>query len=176
MSLWTALLSVLLALSPQVAHAVFLHGEALDTAADYLALFVIFVVPVGVIYLFWLIHILPEKIAEKNHHPQKNAIKTLCLLSLVFGGMLWPIAWLWAYTKPVLHRAAYGTDKHVDYFIEEGEKAVKREVPLERVTELREELDSMAQKGLLTPELKRTRDRLAAVEAEAAAQPGEEAR
>ena len=29
-------------------------------------------------------------------------IRTLCLLSLVFGGLLWPIAWLWAYTKPVL--------------------------------------------------------------------------
>jgi len=35
----------------------------------------------------------------------------LCLLSLVFGGMLWPLAWLWAYTKPVIHKLAYGTDK-----------------------------------------------------------------
>jgi hypothetical protein len=34
----------------------------------------------------------------------------LCLLSLCFGGLLWPIAWLWAYTKPVLHKLAYGTD------------------------------------------------------------------
>jgi uncharacterized protein YlxW (UPF0749 family) len=25
--------------------------------------------------------------------------------------MLWPIAWLWAYTKPVLHQLAYGVDK-----------------------------------------------------------------
>jgi hypothetical protein len=24
--------------------------------------------------------------------------------------LLWPIAWLWAYTKPVLHKMAYGTD------------------------------------------------------------------
>jgi len=24
--------------------------------------------------------------------------------------LLWPFAWLWAYTKPVLHKMAYGTD------------------------------------------------------------------
>jgi CBS domain containing-hemolysin-like protein len=27
--------------------------------------------------------------------------------------MLWPLAWLWAYSKPVLHQLAYGTDKAV---------------------------------------------------------------
>ena len=48
-----------------------------------------------------MVHILPEKIAHKRHHPQFEAIRTLCLLSLVFGGLLWPIAWLWAYSKPV---------------------------------------------------------------------------
>jgi hypothetical protein len=53
---------------------------------------------------------MPEKIAEKRRHPQLPAIKIVCLLSLVFGGMLWPIAWVWAYTKPVLHKMAYGTD------------------------------------------------------------------
>ena len=63
------------------------------------------------IVLFWLVHILPEKIAHKRHHPQFEAIRTLCLLSLVFGGLLWPIAWIWAYSKPVMHKMAYGTDK-----------------------------------------------------------------
>ena len=67
-------------------------------------------VPVVGIVVFWLVHILPEKIAEKKRHPQAKAIQVLCLLSLVFGGLLWPIAWLWAYTKPVLHKMAYGTD------------------------------------------------------------------
>ena len=43
-------------------------------------------------------------------HPQTKATQCLCLLSLCFGGLLWPIAWLWAYTKPVLHKMAYGTD------------------------------------------------------------------
>lgn len=86
-------------------------GEALDTLADYIAIFVLVFVPGLLIYIFWMVHILPEKIAYKRGHPQADAIKTLCLLSLVFGGLLWPIAWLWAYSKPVLHQLAYGVDK-----------------------------------------------------------------
>jgi CBS domain containing-hemolysin-like protein len=87
-----------------------LSGEMVDTVADYLAIFVLFFVPALLIYVFWMIHILPEKIAERRGHPQADAIKTLCLLSLVFGGLLWPIAWLWAYSKPVFYKMAYGTD------------------------------------------------------------------
>ena len=88
-----------------------LSGPVVDTIADWIAIIVLVVVPVLLIYLFWIIHIMPEKIAEKRGHPQLDAIKTLCLLSLVFGGLLWPIAWLWAYSKPVLHKMAYGTDQ-----------------------------------------------------------------
>ena len=87
-----------------------LSPEAEDKLATFLALFVIFIVPVVLITIFWLVHILPEQIAHKRNHPQFEAIRTLCLLSLVFGGLLWPIAWIWAYSKPVLHKMAYGTD------------------------------------------------------------------
>ena len=68
------------------------------------------IAPIIGIVAFWMVHILPEKIAEKRKHPQAKAIQCVCLLSLCFGGMLWPFAWLWAYTKPVLHKMAYGTD------------------------------------------------------------------
>src|SRR5215204_6762055 len=105
---------------PADARASLLSPELEDKLATFLALFVIFVVPVVLIALFWMVHILPEKIAHKRHHPQFEAIRTLCLLSLVFGGLLWPIAWLWAYTKPVGYKLAYGTDKHPDYFKEHG--------------------------------------------------------
>ena len=86
-------------------------GPFVDTLADYIAIVVLVVVPVVLLYLFWMVHILPEKIAERRGHPQADAIKALCLLSLVFGGLLWPIAWLWAYSKPVLYKMAYGTDR-----------------------------------------------------------------
>src|SRR6266513_1631758 len=95
---------------PSRAHASFLHGETLDSVAGVIAWFAFIIVPPVLIGVFLLVHILPEKVAEKRHHPQLGAIKCLCLLSLCFGGLLWPIAWLWAYSKPVLHKMAYGTD------------------------------------------------------------------
>jgi hypothetical protein len=103
-----ALLWLLLFATPS--QASFLSEGALDTAADVLSWVVLVVAPVAVIGIFLFIHILPEKIAEKKRHPQLPAIKTLCLLSLAFGGLLWPAAWLWAYTKPVLYKQAYGKD------------------------------------------------------------------
>ena len=100
-----------LLLHPASAHASIFQGEALDKVANVMAWVVLFVVPVVCIGVFWLVHILPEKIAEKKEHPQAKAIQCLCLLSLAFGGMLWPLAWLWAYSKPVMYKLAYGTDR-----------------------------------------------------------------
>ncbi len=94
------------------ARASLFSGETLDTVANVLSWIVLVIAPIIGIGVFWMVHILPERIAEQRHHPQVGAIKTLCLLSLFFGGLLWPLAWLWAYTKPVLHKIAYGTDKH----------------------------------------------------------------
>ena len=117
-----ALLAVVLTLAfPEEARASFLPPEVEDKLATFLALFVIFVVPVVLIVLFWMVHVLPEKIAHKRHHPQFEAIRTLCLLSLVFGGLLWPIAWLWAYSRPVFYKMAYGTDLHPDALQGHGE-------------------------------------------------------
>ena len=103
-------LLALLSLLPAPAQAALFKGEQLDAVADAISWVVLVVAPIVAIAAFWLVHILPEKIAEKKHHPQAGAIHTLCLLSLFFGGMLWPIAWLWAYSKPVLYKMAYGTD------------------------------------------------------------------
>jgi CBS domain containing-hemolysin-like protein len=150
-----------LVLAAPSARASFLSGEALDTFADILALVVLFVVPVVVIVLFWLVHVLPEKIAEKRHHPQTAAITTLCLLSLVFGGLLWPLAWLWAYTKPVAYRVAYGTDKHEDYFEEMAEKQRQGKLLREEAFHLREELEAMEARGALPPKLRGLKDELA---------------
>jgi hypothetical protein len=71
----------------------------------------------------------------------------LCILSLFFGGMLGRFAWLWAYTKPTLHRAVYGTEKHDDYYVEMGEKARAGALTQEELDHLRIELDAMAEKG-----------------------------
>lgn len=92
------------------AQASMFQGETLDSIADGIAWFALIIAPIVLIAVFLLVHILPEKIAENKRHPQTKAIQCLCLLSLVFGGLLWPLAWLWTYTKPVMHKLAYGTD------------------------------------------------------------------
>jgi CBS domain containing-hemolysin-like protein len=161
---------LVLALAASPARASFLSGETLDTAADILAIVVLFLVPAVGIVVFWIVHVLPEKIAEKRHHPQTAAITTLCLLSLVFGGLLWPIAWLWAFTKPVGYRIAYGTDKHDDYYDEMAEKHRQGKLLREEAYHLREELEAMEARGALPPKLRTLKDELARLRlAEAAA-------
>ena len=113
------------------------------------AWFIIVVVPIVGILLFLAVHVLPEKIAEHNHHPHQGAIKTLCFLSLVFGGMLWPLAWLWAYTRPVGYKAVYGTEKHENYFIEMSEKAARGELDALELEHLRDEVAEMSSRGTL---------------------------
>jgi CBS domain containing-hemolysin-like protein len=107
---YIGLIFIAAALHCTPAHASIFKGEALDKAADVITWVVLIVAPIIGIGVFWIVHILPEKIAEKRKHPQAKAIQALCMLSLVFGGLLWPIAWLWAYSKPVLYKLAYGTD------------------------------------------------------------------
>jgi hypothetical protein len=166
----------LAAAGPATVAASVLSGEALDTAAEIMSLVVLVIVPIAVIVLFWMVHVLPEKIAHRNHHPQRKAIQTLCLLSLVFGGLLWPLAWLWAYTKPIGYKVAYGTEKHEDYYLESAEQLESgQEVPTERLLELRDELDAIRSRGGLSPVLQRLRDRVELRLAERQAPVGTEA-
>jgi hypothetical protein len=122
---------------PADVHAAIFKGEALDTVADVLTWVVLIVAPTVGIGVFLLVHILPEKIAEKRQHPQAKAIQTLCLLSLVFGGLLWPLAWLWAYTKPVLYQMAYGTDKAAHGSEEGGPRRLSKDDEVEELRQLR---------------------------------------
>ena len=126
------LIALALLALPSRAHASFLHGETLDTVAGAIAWFAFILVPPVLIGAFLLVHILPEKVAEKRHHPQLGAIKCLCLLSLCFGGLLWPLAWLWAYSKPVFHKMAYGTDVDLSH-----EKPIGKEAAIKELEQLR---------------------------------------
>jgi CBS domain containing-hemolysin-like protein len=150
-----------------LAHASFLPPAMLDAAADWIAVIVLFIVPPTLIGVFWLVHVLPQKAAEDRHHPQKEAIHVLCLLSLVFGGLLWPFAWLWAYTRPVLHTMASGLEHHEDYYDEHTTLAERGELARDRVKLLHDELDRLESRGQLTPRLRMLRDRLVRAEAKA---------
>jgi CBS domain containing-hemolysin-like protein len=152
-----AMLAAVLSVVSAPARASFLSGEALDSFADVMAIVVLIIVPVVVIVVFWMVHVLPERFAEKRHHPQAAAIQVLCLLSLVFGGLLWPIAWLWAFTKPVAYKVAYGTDKADEWHEEMGEKAKAGELLEHELDHLRTELDAMAARGALPANLRQLR-------------------
>lgn len=130
-------------LATTAAQASMFKGETLDAVANFMAWVVLILVPVVGIAVFWLVHILPEKIAYKRNHPQAAAIHTLCLLSLFFGGMLWPLAWLWAYSKPVLYKMAYGTDVAEEHG-SEGTKAPPVKSPaVDELAQLRRRLAAL---------------------------------
>jgi CBS domain containing-hemolysin-like protein len=147
---------------PADAHASLLSPELEDKLATFLALLILFVVPVVLIVLFWLVHTLPEKIAHKRNHPQFEAIRTLCLLSLVFGGLLWPFAWLWAYSKPVLHKMAYGTDKGHEH---DDEALGPVEVTSPEAVGLHDRLARLEARGIADAELMALRADIEAIEA-----------
>ncbi len=133
-------LAALLLTLPSLAQASLLSGETLDLAADIAAWVVLVIAPTIAIALFWIVHILPEKIAEKRRHPQTAAIQTLCLLSLFFGGLLWPLAWLWAYSKPVFYKMAYGTDTGDHHG---GEDAAAEQDRAKEIQQLRQRLNEL---------------------------------
>jgi len=129
-----------IALLPHSAHASLFHGETLDSIANGISWAVLVVAPIIGIAVFWLVHILPEKIAHKRKHPQTRLIQCLCLMSLVFGGILWPLAWILAYSKPVLHKLAYGTDvdeslahDHHDAHDDHGEAGTEKKSEVEKL-------------------------------------------
>jgi len=96
-------------------------------------------------------------------------------LSLVFGGLLWPIAWIWAYTKPVLHKLAYGTDTashDVDAegsAWDEGTKQKPSHAPAATLG-LHDRLARLEQRGLPAADLTAIRADLDALEAKLASE------
>ena len=99
---------IAIAMAP-TAHASLFHGETLDAVADVMAWIVLFIAPIVAIGVFLIIHILPEKIAEKNgirsSAPSRRCACCRCLRQHVVA------ARLVVGTKPVVHKLAYGTDK-----------------------------------------------------------------
>lgn len=151
--------ALLAASFPAIASA--MTGPLVDRAADVLAVVILVLAPVAGIYLFWKVHILPEVIAERRQHPQKDAIKALCVLSLFFGGLFWPLAWLWAYSKPVMYKLAYGTDKHEDY---EKEAAPGTPSVAQELARLRADIERLAAAGVDADALRSVKRELAKLE------------
>jgi hypothetical protein len=76
--------------------------------------FVVFavLVMVGVIVLVSLGK-LPGQLARKWNHPQAPAINALGWIGIATGGILWPIAFVWAFIKPLSLAANDERDAHL---------------------------------------------------------------
>lgn len=68
----------------------------LDTIALILLIAVVIILAVAVLALFDL----PYSIAKKRNHPQQDAIRVACWLSIFSLGAIWPIAFIWALAVP----------------------------------------------------------------------------
>ena len=43
---------------------------------------------------------LPGQLAHKWNHPQASAINAMSWIGIATGGLLWPVAFVWAFTTP----------------------------------------------------------------------------
>ncbi len=68
---------------------------------DYFA-FIVLIVLIAVVIAAWImLAMMPGQIAKKRGHPQAEAINVMGWWGAITMGVLAPIAWVWAYTKPV---------------------------------------------------------------------------
>jgi Protein of unknown function (DUF3302) len=51
---------------------------------------------------------LPGQLAHKWNHPQASAINAMSWIGIATGGLLWPVAFIWAFTTPFGARSAKG--------------------------------------------------------------------
>jgi hypothetical protein len=72
---------------------------------------------------------LPGQLAHKWNHPQAAAINAMSWIGIATGGLLWPIAFIWAFTTP------FGAKSAKDD--RQSSAAVETDAATARVTALR---------------------------------------
>ncbi|QEG33501.1 DUF3302 domain-containing protein [Bythopirellula goksoeyrii] len=73
---------------------------------DYFAFFVIAVLVAAVVVIVVELGSLPGKIARARNHPHADAVNAASWISLVTLGLLWPLAFVWAFIAPPSSRSA----------------------------------------------------------------------
>ena len=71
------------------------------TELDYFAWFVLVVLAVAGLAAWIVLARMPGQIARKREHPQAEAISIAGWLGALALGIFWPIALVWAFTKPI---------------------------------------------------------------------------
>lgn len=115
---------------------------------EYLALGLLLLVVTGVFYVFMYIHDIPYELAEKRHHPQKDAIYWGCWLSLFTLHVLWPFIFLWAVSKPAKVELMGGESPDGDSPNGDGKTAASEIKQLrDQVTALQSRIAAIEQRG-----------------------------
>ena len=70
------------------------------TGLDIFALIVLLVLVATAVAVWVILGIYPGKIARERNHPQAEAIAVCGWWGVITMGLLLPVAWIWAYTKP----------------------------------------------------------------------------
>ncbi len=69
------------------------------SALDYFAWFVLIVLVLTLVVAVIVLGGLPGKIAAGRGHPQQDAIRVAGWVGIIFGGVFWPLALIWAFTR-----------------------------------------------------------------------------
>ena len=80
------------------------------TVLDVFALIVLIVLVAAAVGIWIILGMIPGKIARNCNHPQAETINVCGWWGVITMGILLPLAYIWAYTKPARLR---GTDKNV---------------------------------------------------------------
>ena len=70
------------------------------TGLDVFTFVVMIILLTAVAILIKVLGALPGNIARSRSHPQADAINVCGWLGIVTLGLLWPVALIWAYTRP----------------------------------------------------------------------------
>ena len=97
------------------------------TAAGFIILLLLGLLGV---WLFWEFGGLPGKKARERNHPQADAIAVAGWLGLLFGGVGWALALVWAHTTPVVAVVQAGaTPAQVGKAVEEAVEKARETSP-----------------------------------------------
>ena len=67
---------------------------------EIFALIILIIVAAAIIGIWLFLAMLPGKTARKRNHPQADAINVCGWVGAIAGGVIWPVAIVWAYTNP----------------------------------------------------------------------------
>ena len=81
------------------------------TFLDVFALVVLLILVAAALAVWFVLGMYPGRIARSRNHPQADAISVCGWWGVITMGLLLPLAYIWAYTKPNSVQQEVGDDK-----------------------------------------------------------------